>query len=62
MKLLALISFEVGMEELQRENEFLKLKIQMLENEVTKLNLEILTLLGQCQEEHYWKGKTSNDK
>ena len=50
------------MEELQRENEFLKLKIQVLENEVKKLNLEILTLLGQCQEERYWKGKTSNDK
>lgn len=54
---------------LESENDFLKtqLKVAMndlstLRKEVQNLRLELLTIHGQCLEEHHWKGNCPNER
>jgi hypothetical protein len=54
---------------LESENDFLKTQIKAmtddlanLRKEVQSLRLELLTMQGQCFEEHHWKGNCPNEQ
>jgi chaperonin cofactor prefoldin len=54
---------------LESENDFLKTQIKAmtddlanLRKEVQSLRLELLTMQGQCIEEHHWKGNCPNEQ
>lgn len=54
---------------LESENDFLKTQIKVmvddlsnLRKEVQSLRLELLTVQGQCIEEHHWKGNCPHEQ
>lgn len=63
------IHFMKYISNLESENDFLKTQIRVmtddlanLRREVQSLRLELLTMQGQCIEEHHWKGNCPNEQ
>lgn len=54
---------------LESENDFLKTQMKimtddmsLLRKEIQSLRLELLSVHGQCIEEHHWKGNCPNEQ
>ena len=54
---------------LESENDFLKTQMKVMSDDLSKLRkevqslrLELLTVQGQCIEEHHWKGNCPNEQ